>query len=149
MSLEPAKQIGAATVQLSRRQKRDLLELGAAGVMSAIFFAAPLLLLRQPPSTASNASSGRQASAQSASIRLEHVNVVTTEVAATVSTPILRAPREAASRPARRAGPSRQSAAAVARASEHVPLGRRIVRLLAGDGTHRVQPFPTVPAPDR
>jgi hypothetical protein len=30
-----------------------------------------------------------------------------------------------------------------------VPLGRRIVRLLAGDGTHTVQPFPTVPAPDR
>jgi hypothetical protein len=144
------------SVHLSRRHKRDLLELAAAGVMSAVFFAAPVFLTYQrvgseanPPVRSATPSTASQAptAAVIPQVASPGVQVITTDVTAAVSTPALR--RSASVSPAVRVSrpPARRSLMASART--RVPLGRRIARLFAGDGTHAVQPFPTVAATER
>ena len=142
MSLEESKAVGGAIVHLTRRQKWDLLELVVAGVMSTIFFAAPVFLIRDaPPGRATPPQVTPVAAAPSPA----RVQIATADVTARVSTPTLQpAPRR---RPSamRRAVAVPSPALALASARPRPPLARRIARLFAGDGSHPVHPFPTVP----
>lgn len=147
MSLEQSKAVGGEIVHLSRRQKRELLELAAAGVMSTLFFAAPVVLLRDaPPAPDPSPQVGLIASAPAA----VRVQIATTDVIAPVSTPALRpVPRRqsAGKRRGTAASPAPALARTAGRASQ--PIGRRIARLFAGDGTHAVHPFPMIPTARR
>lgn len=155
MRLEESGATRAEVPELSRRQKRDLLELAAAGVMSAVFVAAPLVVARHSPG--SGVKQGAEpvqltspvpAASRPAASTANQVQIVTTDVPATVSVPPLIAARAVV--PAvRRGAPQRRPHATLASTRGKQPLGRRLVRLFAGDGTHTVQPFPTVPATER
>jgi hypothetical protein len=152
MSLEDSGPAAIESPALSWRQRRELLELVAAGVMSAVFFTAPVVLVRHTP-PAKSAPAPAPASAVAAKSTpvpmapLQAVQVVTMDVAVPVSSPelaatpaVVHAVRWNAPPPSRRPvtpRPPRQT------------LGRRIARLFAGDGTHTVQPFPGVPATQR
>lgn len=150
MSLEQSGSAAGETVHLSWRQRRDLLELIAAGLMSAVFFTAPVFLVRDALGTRPRPAPVRAEAPRPATVRmapLESVHVLRTDVAAPVSTPELVA-ADPALRAVRWATPTR------ARRELHpmpqrLTLGRRIARLFAGNGTHTVQPFPSVPATDR
>jgi hypothetical protein len=164
MSLEQPEGPEDEKVRLSPRQKRELLELVAAGVMSAVFFVAPVVLVRdtlgarpqaRPRPVPEQVAAAGEIPAPSAvapprlaapMAGLESVRVVRTDVAAPVSTPELLT-NAAVVRAVRWSGPrSRRPAPAV---PARMTIGRRIARLFAGDGTHTVQPFPVVPATDR
>lgn len=153
MSLEDSRRAPVEPIALSRRQKRDLIELVAAGVMSAVFFTAPVVLLRHTlemkpgpapaPAVATKAAPARMAP-------LESVQVVTMDVAVPVSSPELAATPAVVHAVRWNAPPrSPRSAPLVASRPPRPTLGRRIARLFAGDGTHTVQPFPGVPATQR
>ncbi len=146
MSLEQSNAVGGEIVHLSRRQKRDLLELAAAGVMSTIFFAAPVLLIRDaPPAPVTSPQVGLIASAPAA----VRVQIATTDVTAPVSTPALQPVRRRESSSMRRGTVAGSPARVLASTAERAPLGRRIARLFAGDGTHAVHPFPMIPTARR
>jgi hypothetical protein len=160
MPLEKSAADKAQATQLSRRQKRDLLELAAAGIVSAAFLATPLVF--RPASThgvitaqvsqAAPALTAGHTSANAginpAAANVTNVRVVTTDVPATVSVPPL-LPSRAVVAAVRRVAPPRRPHGSLASARTKLPLGRRIARLFAGDGTHTVQPFPTVPPTER
>lgn len=115
-----------------RRQTRHLVEIGAAGVLAVVLFAVPALLTR------GGARGAAQTGPAAAASRVEpRVRVLTTEVTPAVETPALLPKAAAVPRPAR------------PREGRLVPLGRRLARLVAGDGRYSVQPFPTVPAAHR
>lgn len=145
MPREGSGPAGGEKVPLSRRQKRDLLELAVAGGMSAFFFAAPVFLVRETPARPTTAPQVRRPAATSTDAR---VQIVTTDVAAAVSTPALQF-SPAASRALRRPARAPRSQRALGSAPTRVPLGRRLARLFAGDGRHTVQPFPTLPSTQR
>jgi hypothetical protein len=143
MRLEESRPVNNQKRQLSNRQRRDLLELTAAGVISVLFVATPLFLIGE----------GARSTAQpqvrqpiDAAIP-PRVQIVTTDVAATVSTPALEAFRPVVPGVRRAALVRPREKAASVRA--RVPIGRRLVRLFAGDGTHMVRPFPTLPGTER
>lgn len=161
MPLEKSAADKAEATQLSRRQKRDLLELAAAGIVSAAFLAAPLVFRPASPQgdritaqvsqaapamTASHPPADAGISPAAASVT--DVRVVTTDVPATVSVPPL-LPSRAVVAAVRREAPPRRPHGSLASARTKLPLGRRIARLFAGDGSHTVQPFPTVPPTER
>ncbi len=143
MSLEQFKAVGGETVHLSRRQKWELLELAAAGVMSTVFFAAPVLLLRDAPQTTLSPTEAQQTLLQPPAAR---VQIAMAEVTVPVSTPLLRpaGPRARSGDLQRRRIRETPRATLVASARPRVPVVRRIARLFAGDGSYRVQPFPTI-----
>ena len=155
MRLDESGATGAEVPPLSKRQRRDLLELAAAGVMSAVFVAAPLVVARHSPGygvrqggQTVQVTSPVAAAARPAASTASEVHIVTTDIPATVSVPPLIAVRAVV--PAvRRGAPQRRPHATLASARRKQPLGRRLVRLFAGDGTHTVQPFPTLPATER
>jgi hypothetical protein len=151
MSLEDSGPTELETIPLSHRQKRDLVELVAAGVMSAVFFALPVVMVRDtfgakpvPPP----APEARQAPPALRIDDPESVQVVTTDVAVAISSPELQAAAPAVVHAVRWSTPPR-SRRTVPAVSPRPSLGRRIARLFAGDGTHTVQPFPSVPATER
>jgi hypothetical protein len=145
MPVEQSGRVGAphTNTRLSRQQRLDLAKLGAAGIVSVIFFATPVLLSRESPvGTAAGTGSVPPTAAVATTPRVE---VVTTEIAATVSTPALQASR-AVPPTVRWHASARPSRLALASSRTRWTLGRRIARLVAGDGTHTVRPFPTVSA---
>jgi hypothetical protein len=144
MPLEQSRLMSAESSQLSHRQKRQLLELAAAGVLSVVFFAAPLFLIRNVGVSTAPMPQVRQSVESSA---IPRVQIITTDVPAPVSTPALQAMRPTVPR-MRQPAPVRPHGK-VASARTRVPFGRRLARLFAGDGTHTVQPFPTLPATER
>lgn len=120
-----------------RRQTRHLVEIGAAGVLAVLLFAVPAVLTR---GGADGTARPRPAAAPGDSE--PRVRVLTTELTPAVEAPAL-LPKAAAI--------ARQERPVRARGSQgrRAPLARRLARLVAGDGRHSVQPFPTVPAAHR
>jgi hypothetical protein len=151
MSLDDSGSTELETIPLSRRQRRDLVELVAAGVMSAVFFALPVVMVRDtftsrsvPPPAPEHSHAPRTVRAADPA----SVQVITTDVAVPISSPELQSAAPAVVRAVRWNTPPRTRRtvpAVVPRPS----LGRRIARLFIGDGTHTVQPFPSVPATER
>jgi hypothetical protein len=139
------------TPHLSRQQRLDIVKMSAAGLISVIFFAAPVVLSRETssPERPSLSAQTRSTAAVDAAPR---VTVVTTEVAAAVSVPALQTSRGIS----RAVQNSRSVVPAVrwtdsTRRSRQAPARTRmalsrIARLFAGDGTHTIRPFPTVSA---
>jgi hypothetical protein len=119
-------------------------KLAAAGIVSVMFFATPVLLSRETASgTAAETASAVETHPTAAVPTMPRVEVVTTEIAAAVSTPILESSRPV-SPTVRRSASVRRARYALASSRTRLPLGRRIARLFAGDGSHTVRPFPTV-----
>jgi hypothetical protein len=145
MPLEQSGRVRAphASTRLSRQQRLDLAKLAAAGIVSVIFFATPVLLSRETP--AATAPGTGRVPPTAAVATTPRVEVVTTEIAAAVSTPALQASR-AVTPTVRWHASARRSRLALASSRTRWTLGRRIARLVAGDGTHTVRPFPTVSA---
>ena len=146
MPLEQSGRVRAqqATTRLSRQQRLDLVKLAAAGIVSVIFFATPVLLSRETAAgTAAETASTAHTDSTAAVATMPRVEVVTTEIAAAVSTPTLQ-PSRPVSPSVRRSASVRRSRYALASSRPRLPLGRRIARLLAGDGSHTVRPFPSV-----
>jgi len=144
MSLEQSKAVGGEVAHLSRRQKRDLLELAAAGVITTIFFAAPVFLMRDAPS--GPAPHVRQTASV---LPGDRVHIATADVTAPVSTPALRPVSRRLPSRMRRAAVTAPPASALASTRSRAPIGRRIARLFAGDGSYPVQPFPMIPTARR
>lgn len=125
---------------LSRRQKWDLGLLFAAGLLSTALFTVPLLL--PPPQSASVQSEPIAAGGPVQPV--QNVQIVTALHEVVVTVPEVRE----ASADQRRSGARRVARApewrpiVVARAN--TPLGRKLGRLVAGDGRYVVRPFPTV-----
>lgn len=150
MSLRDSGPTELETIPLSRRQRRDLVELVAAGVMSAVFFALPVVMVRDtftsksvPPAPEQSHAPRTVRAADPASVQ-----VVTTDVAVPISSPELQAAAPAVVRAVRWNAPPR-TRRTVPAVLPRPSLGRRIARLFIGDGTHTVQPFPSVPATER
>jgi hypothetical protein len=133
------------TTGLTRQQRLDLAKLVAAGIVSAILFATPVLLSREtaPGIASKKAPATLPTRPTAAAATMSSVVVVTKEIAAPISTPTLQ-PSGVASATVRRSGSGRRARYALAASRPRLPLGRRIVRLVAGDGSHTVRPFPTV-----
>jgi hypothetical protein len=152
MSLEKTGPSGDEPTRLSLRQKRDLVELVAAGVMSAVFFTAPVFLVREARAVKPqvtpipDVAPVREASPMPP---LESVRVLTTDVTAPVSIPELQRTPAVVHAMRWTATPAPRTRRSPVAARGRLPLGRRIARLFAGDGTHTVQPFPTIPATER
>jgi hypothetical protein len=131
-------------VHFSRAQKWDLFRMTAAAVVSTGFFAAPVVFSDRndaaPPAAVAPAAEPQQ-----------RVELVTTDVIATATTPELQLP---SSRRVARAGPATRSHPRVQRASLRLAhnqkrFPRRVARLIAGDGRYTVRPFPTVELAER
>ncbi len=124
-------------------QKREMLQLAAAGALSLVFFSVPVFMMRgaAPGPPAPAAAAQVAAAPASASVR-----VLTTTVAVDPSIPSLVQPGARSGVRLRRvAARSVRPEATDSRSN----LVRRIARLFAGDGRHAVQPFPVVPATNR
>lgn len=150
MSTEEGKPVGEETPHLSGRQKRELLQLAAAGLVSAVFFAVPVLVVDRNPARQAVQTKPREIdpAAPAARVAVARVTVVTTEVAAAVTTPALQPRPSAVSAVQRRPAPPPQRVATAA-AHTRRPLIRRLARLIAGNGNHDVRPFPAVTAAQR
>ena len=149
MSPEDSGPIELEPIPLSRRQRRDLVELVAAGVMSAVFFALPVVMVRDtfaPKSVPPPAPEATRAPLAVRAPDVAAVQVVTTDVVVPISSPELQAAAPAVVHAVRWTPRSRRTVPAV---SPRPSLGRRIARLFVGDGSHTVQPFPSVPATER
>jgi hypothetical protein len=158
--------------RLSRSQKRDLLQMTGAALVSIGFFAAPLLISQRqaesssaptpsPGSAARPFESPDSPSESSSPAPSDRVTIVATHVEAPVTTPGLRrwnpgpAPQSAASTP-RRATDQRtksqtrpRTQPATVLAAAHTRVARKVARLIAGDGRYTVAPFPSLPAASR
>ena len=145
-------------VRLTRAQKRDLLRMSGAAVVSTVFFAVPMFSTRpsvarpetRVPIMMPNVMPGAVAVGKPDThlpvsaldtVSLDTVSVVTSTEVAAVSTPVLRP-----SAPAPRRRPAVEPVQARARptAPAATPLGRRLARIIAGDGRYGVRPFPSV-----
>ena len=147
----------ASDMRLTQAQKRDLLRMSGAALVSTIFFSVPMFVGR--PDGAQRQASAEQAQPiaaavsaaapdASASVTPEQVAVVFSDAVAQVTIPQL----QALSAPtAPRTRTVRQNAMAVklrprpqAASTAGKPLARRLGRLIAGTGRYEVRPFPTV-----
>jgi hypothetical protein len=145
-------------MRLTQAQKRDLLRMSGAAVVSTIFFGVPMVVGRPDASRLQTTSAQVQSSrAQSAAptVAVEQhdtdVSVVFSEAVAQVTVPELERAPTPVLREARAARMTRSTPAAVAPSaarSQPAPAGpalaRRLGRLLAGSGRYEVRPFPTV-----
>ncbi len=137
---------GQGSGSLSRGQRRELLQLAAAGCLSVVFFIVPLALVRHAPRPQAPRFAAPLTEAPPHYSGPAPVRIVRTTVLIEASAPPLAAAPSAAATP-RRTAISRQSRMRAADPGN--ALVRRIARLFAGDGRHSVQPFPTVPSTDR
>jgi hypothetical protein len=145
-------------VRLTRAQKRDLLRMSGAAVVSTVFFAVPMFLARPSvtrpePGAAMTATrsmmpDGVPGSPDTVtpasvpdSVSVATVSVVTTTEVAVVTTPVLQA---SATAPRRRAPAELVQARARNNTPAATPFGRRLARLIAGSGKFGVRPFPSV-----
>lgn len=148
----------ASDVRLTQAQKRDLLRMSGAAVVSTIFFGVPMLLGRPADSRLQMTPVQFQAAAPAPAVapvpvepRDTDVSVVFSEAVVEATAPRLeRAPtpfvRHARQRQSRRDAPAAEVAASV-RPQENqdsAPLAKRLGRLLTGSGRYEVRPFPTV-----
>ena len=149
----------SSDLRFTQAQRRDLLRMSGAALVSTIFFAVPMFVSRPdsahiqdtPPSLSNEAA---RAGTQPAAPRDTQVSVVVSEAVAQVTVPALEGSLVAAPRPARltryprriEASP-RPDQRADAERSSSPPLARRLGRLIAGTGRYEVRPFPTVSSP--
>src|SRR6478735_4477266 len=137
MSLRDSGPTELETIPLSRRQRRDLVELVAAGVMSAVFFALPVVMVRDTFAPKPVPLPAPEASHPARAVRaadLASVQVVTTDVAVPISSPELQAAAPPVVRAVRWNTPPR-TRRTVPALLPRPSLGRRIARLFIGDGT--------------
>ena len=136
------------TVRLSWAQKRDLFQIIAAGACSSGLIFAIILL---PPVVPTDV--GASAGVLAAASPTPPVTVISTELTAPVSVPVLReASRPGATLRASRTLPPSRLARAQVKAVQSKPsmtLTKRLGRLVTGDGQYTVRPFPTVPELER
>lgn len=126
------------SVMLSRTQKRDLLQILAAGALSTGVVVALVLV------QFARASDRDRVAADVAAGDL--VTVLSRDVLVPVSVPVL----QPAVRPVtRRRAPASSPRLARAEPAASAKVSNSFVRLLVGNGQYKVRPFPTVPAPDR
>lgn len=147
----------ASDMRLTQAQKRDLLRMSGAAVVSTIFFGVPMFVGRpdasrvQVPPALVHSLPAPTAAPQVAVERPDtSVAVVFSEAVAQVSTPRLESARTPPVRQARQPRATRRNAPDVEasvrpeEAQGGTPLARRLGRLLAGSGRYEVRPFPTV-----
>ena len=149
----------ASDMRLTQAQKRDLLRMSGAAVVSTIFFGVPMIVGKPEVARLQVVSGHRQQAppspAQMAPVvapSAPQVSIVFSDSVAQPTTPELQVISvPAATRPARS---SRQNAAAArTRSNTQVasvsgkPFARRLGRLLAGTGRYEVKPFPTISTP--
>lgn len=146
-----------SNMRFTQAQKRDLLRMSGAAVVSTIFFGVPMFVGR-PDAARVESRAGHEQQApvavpESQPLAIEpSVVVVVSDAVAETTTPMLVAPASATPRP--RAARGRQTLAASpvnperqrqdAASSSIKPLAKRLGRLLAGSGRYEVKPFPTV-----
>jgi hypothetical protein len=145
----------ASDMRLTQAQKRDLLRMSGAAVVSTIFFAVPMFLGRPDVARLQAVASETQpapaaaepaAASQLAAAASPNVAVVFSETVAQVTTPKLQelsAPAAPRARTVRQNAMTAKPRAQVASAAGK-PLARRLGRLIAGTGRYEVRPFPTV-----
>lgn len=136
-------------METKNRQKRDILELTAAAVLSLAFFSVPAVLsYRQARATGPSAPVPALPAASPAVVheRPPVVRVVATDVPASLTRPPLAAPVRRTPPSAAAVRPTRGKWAA---RYVRLPFVRRLARLLSGDGRHVVQPFPAGAGADR
>jgi hypothetical protein len=151
-----------SSVRFTQAQKRDLLRMSGAALVSTIFFAVPMFIGR-PDATAGRV----QPAAESRDTRADAVqpaapprdggvSVVIAETVAQVTLPSLQDPSAPTARPVRAAryikpinppAPAKRAEAVPTAGGPAAPLARRIGRLIAGSGRYEVRPFPTVGSP--
>ena len=146
-----------SNMRFTQAQKRDLLRMSGAAVVSSIFFGVPMFVGRPDAARVESMASQEQqapvAAPESQALAIEpSVVVVVSDAVAETTTPMLVAPASATPRP--RAARGRQTLAASpvsperqrqdAASSSFKPLAKRLGRLLVGSGRYEVKPFPTV-----
>jgi len=145
---------GENAVRLSRAQKRDLLGMSAAAVITTALIAAPILLPHDSgvPAPVDPAAITADAVPVPLLIQSIHPSTLTANVtpAAVTAAPLRRRARPAAAPQARLASrPMTMSTpvlVAVNTTPSHAskPLGKRIAGLFTGDGSYSVRPFPSI-----
>jgi len=146
---------GERDVRLSNAQKRDLLGMSAAAMITTALIAAPMLLPRGSASPLLVDPTVLTAEAVPTPLLIQTLGTRPAELtpvrtAAVVSVKRHRDRATAASSPVRLVGRPLPASApvlvavntSVPRASK--PLGKRLAGLFTGDGTYSVRPFPTV-----
>lgn len=125
-------------VHFSRAQKWDLLRMTAAALVSTGFFAAPVMFSDR----------GHAIPTPAAAPSAQRVELATTDVIATVTTPDLQlpAPRVVRAAAATRSRPRAQRTSG--KLAQNLFPGR-VARLIAGDGRYAVRPFPTIELTER
>jgi hypothetical protein len=140
MPTEGGKVAGGRMSRLSGRQLRDLAQIAVAGVVSTLFLALPVVIFDHTPATRRLPANPPEVQQPPAAPR---VAVVTNEVAAAVTTPVL----EPATRTVRRRPAPRPERLVIAAAATRKPFFKRLTRLLTGNGQHDVRPFPRLTTP--
>jgi hypothetical protein len=150
-----------SSVRFTQAQKRDLLRMSGAALVSTIFFAVPMFIGR-PDATAIRVQPAPQSrDTLTAAVQPDDapaaVSVVVSETVAQVTVPELQNPASSTARPVRaarftrRAGapppPANQRAQVAPAPATATPLARRLGRLIAGTGRYEVRPFPTIGSP--
>lgn len=145
-------------VRLTRAQKWDLLRMSGAAVVSTVFFAVPMFHVRPDvarpqaraamiaiTSTMPDGVAGKPDTVLPASVpdpvSRDTVSVVTSTEVAAVTTPVL---QPSAAAPRRRAPAELVQAPTRTTAPAATPFGRRLARLISGNGRYGVRPFPSV-----
>jgi hypothetical protein len=152
----------SSSVRFSQAQRRDLLRMSGAAVVSTIFFGVPMVLgrpdaarLQSPPGQIQPAqvepAQEQTATASPVAVPQDaQVAVVFSEEVAQVTVPVLAGLPTAAGHPARPTRTARRTVAAPfqpQRAQVTPATGKplsRLGRLFTGSGRYEVRPFPTV-----
>jgi hypothetical protein len=149
-------------VHLSRAQKWDLTRLAVAAVASSVFFSLPMFLV---PARSANRADTRNPSVRISEqiavagvseptatanppqaettepLHADVVAVVTSTALAQISKPVVATAEKPSVRPAELRA---RVNAPVSAPPQSATLGRRLARLIAGDGRYGPKPFPTV-----
>jgi hypothetical protein len=145
-------------VRLSCAQKRDLLGMSAAAMVTTMVIAAPWLIPSEPAAPMLVDPAVLSVSAVPAPAMIASINEGTFDRGAVPASTVAKKRRERTailSSPARLAStpmlttnaPVVVAAAAVTMPPSNAkPLGKRIAGLFTGDGTYTVRPFPSIPA---
>ena len=147
----------ASDMRLTQAQKRDLLRMSGAALVSTIFFSVPMFVGRPDSARLRGsveqahpiaAAAGSAAAPDASASVTREVAVVFSDAVAQVTIPQLQA---LSAPPSPRTRTVRQNAMAVKlgpraqpASSAGKPLARRLGRLIAGTGRYEVRPFPTV-----
>jgi hypothetical protein len=141
------------SVRLSKAQKRDIMGMAAAAVITAGLIAAPGIAPRDETGATLAARSVPSVSTAPTLVatRFEAPVLVTGMTAVTrlptrTALPVRRTPTASSRWVARPATTTATVVAVTARMDvPRKPLARRLAGFLTGDGTHAIRPFPTIP----